>query len=199
MSLFRRDAAIDPDRARRVPPGQALTEKWPVLHYGGVPRVDLARWRFRIFGLVEAERELAWEEFAALPRTTLTTDFHCVTGWSRLENTWEGVATRTVLDLVTVKPEARYVMVHGMNNYTANLALDDFLRDDCVFAFTHDGQPLSADHGGPLRLVVPHLYAWKSAKWCTGVELMAEDRPGFWERGGYHMHGDPWREERYGW
>jgi DMSO/TMAO reductase YedYZ molybdopterin-dependent catalytic subunit len=191
--------SLDADeRRRRTPPGQTLTEKWPVLHYGSVPRANLETWQFRIFGLVDAERTLSWTEFNALPRITLTSDFHCVTTWSRLDNTWEGVPTREVIRLVQVDPAARYVMVHGMNNYTTNLPLDAFLDDDCLFAFQHDGKPLTAEHGGPMRLVVPKLYAWKSAKWCTGIELMQNDRPGFWERGGYHMYGDPWKEERYG-
>jgi DMSO/TMAO reductase YedYZ molybdopterin-dependent catalytic subunit len=184
--------------AGRVPPGQTVTEKWPVLHYGEVPVVDLARWRFRIGGLVREERVLTWEEFCALPRVERTADFHCVTGWSRLTNRWEGVATRDVLALVTPDPRARFVMVHGMNDFSANLPLAEFLDEDALFALRHDGEDLSPEHGGPLRLVVPKLYAWKSAKWVTGIELMAEDRPGFWEGYGYHMHGDPWTEERYG-
>jgi DMSO/TMAO reductase YedYZ molybdopterin-dependent catalytic subunit len=196
MSWLHRET--DPEKRRRTPPGQTLTEKWPVLHYGGVPPVDLATWQFRIFGLVEEERSFTWEEFNRLPRVTLTSDFHCVTGWSRLGNAWEGVPTREVLNLARVKPEARVVMVHGMNGYTTNLPLDEFLGEDCLFALKHDGKPLTLEHGGPMRLVVPRLYAWKSAKWCTGVEFLPEDRPGFWERLGYHMHGDPWTEERYG-
>lgn len=186
--------------AERVPPGQTLTQKWPVLHYGNVPSVDLQRWSFRIFGLLEAERTLTWSQFRELPTITRTSDFHCVTGWSRLENHWEGVATREILKLVEVDPRARYVMVHGMNDFAANLPLAEFLDEDALFAFKHDGRDLTPEHGWPLRLIVPKLYAWKSAKWVTGIELIAEDRPGFWERYGYHMHGDPWKEERYsGW
>lgn len=184
----------------RVPPGQTLTVKWPVLHYGEVPAVDLVAWRFRIGGLVREERVLTWEAFSALPRVEKTADFHCVTGWSRLDNRWEGVATRDVLALVEPDPTAAFVMVHGMNDFSANLPIAEFLDEDALFAFRHDGEDLSPEHGGPLRLVVPKLYAWKSAKWVTGIELMAEDRPGFWENYGYHMHGDPWTEERYsGW
>jgi DMSO/TMAO reductase YedYZ molybdopterin-dependent catalytic subunit len=182
----------------RVPPGQTLTEKWPVLHAGGVPKVDLTAWRFRIFGDVAAERTLTWPEFRELPRSAIDADFHCVTGWSRLNNRWEGVATRDVLSLVTLSPNARFVMVHALNDFTANLPLEEFAGNDCLFAYRHDGEELAPEHGGPLRLVVPRLYAWKSAKWVTGIELMREDRPGFWERYGYHMHGDPWTEERYG-
>jgi DMSO/TMAO reductase YedYZ molybdopterin-dependent catalytic subunit len=184
----------------RVPPGQVLTAKWPVLHYGSVPAVDLQQWTFRIFGLVKAERTLTWPQFLSLPTVTRTADFHCVTGWSRLENHWEGVATREVLKLVEVDPRAQFVTVYGLNDFSANLPLPEFLDDDALFAYKHDGQDLTPEHGGPLRLVVPKLYAWKSAKWVTGIELLAEDRPGFWERYGYHMHGDPWKEERYiGW
>jgi DMSO/TMAO reductase YedYZ molybdopterin-dependent catalytic subunit len=197
MSVIR-SADTNRPAAERVPPGQTLTQKWPVLHYGDVPAVDLSTWTFRIFGGVSAERTLTWEEFLALPRTTVVADFHCVTGWSRLENRWEGVSTRDVLQLVLPAPDARFVMIHGRNDYTTNLPLVEFLAEDALFAFRHDGEELLPEHGGPLRLVVPKLYAWKSAKWVTGIELMAEERPGFWENYGYHMHGDPWTEERYG-
>ncbi len=198
MSWLRRTPNRDPDKSARTPPGQTLTEKWPVLHYGPVPHVDLAAWRLRLRGLVREERLLDWDEFSALPRMTLTADFHCVTGWSRLDNTWEGVPTRALLDLVEPFPQARFVLVHGENDYTTNLPLDEFFGEDCLLAFQHDGRPLTPEHGGPLRLVVPRLYAWKSAKWVTGVEFIPQDRAGFWERHGYHMHGDPWKEERYG-
>lgn len=198
MDFFRQKRAIDPELAKRIPAGQTLTEKWPVLHAGSVPQVNLASWRFRIRGLVEQERELTWEEFRALPVMTNTSDFHCVTAWSRLDNRWEGVSTREALGLVQPTPEARFVMVHGENDYTTNLPLEAFLDDDCLFAWSHDGEPLTPMHGGPLRLIVPKLYAWKSAKWVTGIELMAQDRPGYWEQRGYHMHGDPWTEERFG-
>ena len=198
MDHFRRGKPIDPERARRLPPGQALTEKWPVLHYGQVPKIDLGTWRFRIEGLVRPERELTWEEFRALPTVTTRSDFHCVTRWSRLDNEWEGVATRDVLAQVEVLAEARFVMIYGENDFSANVSLDEFVHDGCLFAWSHDGEPLTPMHGGPLRLIVPKLYAWKSAKWVTGIELLARDRPGFWERNGYHMHGDPWTEERFG-
>ena len=198
MDFFRQKRAIDPELAKRIPAGQTLTEKWPVLHAGSVPQVNLASWRFRIRGLVEQERELTWEEFRALPVMTNTSDFHCVTAWSRLDNRWEGVSTREALGLVQPTSEARFVMVHGENDYTTNLPLEAILEDDCLFAWSHDGEPLTPMHGGPLRLIVPKLYAWKSAKWVTGIELMAQDRPGYWEQRGYHMHGDPWTEERFG-
>ena len=197
VDFFRRRPRPTYDPAR-VPPGQAVTEKWPVLHYGSVPRPNLDRWRFRVFGLVEEPVEWTWADFQALPRVQRRNDIHCVTAWSKLDNTWDGVAVRDVLARVRRQPGADYVMVHGANNYTTNLSLADFDRDENLFADHHDGEPLTPDHGAPLRLVVPHLYFWKSAKWVTGLEFMAADRPGFWENYGYHRHGDPWTEERYG-
>jgi len=181
----------------RVPPGQYQTDKWPVLHYGSVPRVDLATWTFRIFGLVEAPMELSWDQFRALPSVTITTDIHCVTAWSRLGVTFEGVPVKAVLDLAKVRPEAEFMMAHAEAGFEANVPLRYALRDDAVFAWRADGKDLTPDHGWPLRLVIPPLYFWKSAKWIRGIELMAKDRAGFWERNGYHMRGDPWTEERY--
>jgi DMSO/TMAO reductase YedYZ molybdopterin-dependent catalytic subunit len=181
----------------QVPPGQHVTEKWPVLHYGSIPRFNAATWDFRIFGLVEEQRTLTYEEFMALPRTARTCDIHCVTAWSRLGVTFEGVATRVVLDLVKVRPEAAFVMVHGEQGYETNLPLEYLQADDALFASRADGADLAPEHGWPLRLVVRRLYFWKSAKWVRGIELMATDRAGFWERNGYHLHGDPWKEERY--
>jgi DMSO/TMAO reductase YedYZ molybdopterin-dependent catalytic subunit len=181
----------------RVPPGQSVTEKWPVLHYGGVPRFNPKTWDFQIYGLVEAPRRLSLDEFRALPTTTVTCDIHCVTAWSRLGVTFEGVAAKTVLGLVTVRPEAKFVMAHSEGGFEANLSLEYLLRDDALFAWKADGKDLTPDHGWPLRLVIPPLYFWKSAKWVRGIELMAKDRAGFWERNGYHMRGDPWTEERY--
>jgi len=181
----------------RVPPGQNVTRGWPVLHVGGVPAFDPKTWDFRIFGLVEQPVTLSYEAFMSLPKVTITSDIHCVTGWSKLENTWEGVATREVLRLARPLPEAKYVMVHAENQYTANVPLAEFLSDDVLFAYRHNGEDLTPEHGWPLRLVLPKLYFWKSAKWVRGIELMREDRPGYWEKRGYHMHGDPWAEERY--
>ncbi|MCJ7426335.1 MAG: sulfite oxidase-like oxidoreductase [Dehalococcoidales bacterium] len=188
----------DTEREDRVPPGQKLTEKWPALHYGSVPKIDISKWEFAIFGLVEKERRLSYREFAALPQVKVFSDIHCVTGWSKLDNLWEGVASEQIRELVRILPEAKFVMVHSVGGFTTNLSLNDFFQPDVLFALKHNGEPLTREHGYPLRLVVPRLYFWKSAKWVTGVEFMAEDKRGFWESEGYHNHGDPWKEERYG-
>jgi DMSO/TMAO reductase YedYZ molybdopterin-dependent catalytic subunit len=185
--------------ADRLPPGQYLTEKWPVLHYGSVPRVDLATWTFSLNGLVETPVQLSRDEFMKLPRRTVKADVHCVTRWSLLDSTWEGVPVTAVMKLVGLEPEATHVMAHAEQGFTANLSLDDFLRDENMLVDTRNGEPIPAEHGWPLRLFVPHLYFWKSAKWLRGLEFMAGDRPGFWEQYGYHMRGDPWQEERYSW
>jgi DMSO/TMAO reductase YedYZ molybdopterin-dependent catalytic subunit len=181
----------------RLPPGQSLTLKWPVLHYGSVPRFDPARWDFRIRGLVEQPVRLTWDEFNKLSKVKTHSDFHCVTRWSRFDNDWEGVAFTEVLKLVRLKPEAKYVLVHAEQGFTANVPLADLDRDDVLFATHHDGQPLTADHGYPLRLIVPHLYAWKSVKWVRGLEFTERDVAGFWEQNGYHMYGDPFLEQRF--
>jgi DMSO/TMAO reductase YedYZ molybdopterin-dependent catalytic subunit len=183
---------------RRLPPGQRLTEGWPVLHYGGIPRIDLAQWEFGIVGLVEEEVTLSWDQFMALPQVRLRTDIHCVTAWSRFDNDWEGVRFRDVMALANVNPEAKHVMFHSYGGYTTNVPLEELLGDDVLLAHSHDGRPLAPEHGWPLRAMIPHLYFWKSAKWIRGIEFISEDRPGFWEMYGYHMHGDPWTEERYG-
>ncbi len=196
--MFDRFKQLPDDWRDRLPPGQHLTRKWPVLHYGAIPEIDLTTWRLRLFGEVEEEVELTWDEFMALPQTTRTNDIHCVTGWSRLDNTWTGVAIPDLMQLVRLKPTATHVMVHAYGGYTTNMPLGEFLRDEVLLAHSHDGQPLTPEHGWPLRLVVPQLYFWKSAKWVRGIEFMAGDRPGFWERYGYHNHGDPWKEERFG-
>ncbi len=185
------------DAGARVPPGQYATEKWPVLHYGSIPRFDPATWGLRVFGLVEESLRLTYEELRALPTVTITCDIHCVTAWSRLGMTFEGVPVKTVLERAKVRPEARYAMVHAEQGYETNLPLGYLLEDDALLAYRADGADLTPEHGWPLRLVVPRLYFWKSAKWVRGFELLAKDRAGFWERNGYHMHGDPWKEERY--
>ncbi len=180
-----------------VPPGQYATTKFPVLSFGPTPMIDLEEWRFRVFGLVEKEVSFDWEEFTSLGNATLDAEFHCVTQWSRLENTWEGVLFSAVIDAISPKSEAKYVMAHCYGGYTTNVGLDVLQDDDVLFAYNHDGAPLDPDHGGPLRLVVPKRYGWKSAKWVNGLELMAEDAPGFWEVRGYHMEGDPLKEQRF--
>jgi DMSO/TMAO reductase YedYZ molybdopterin-dependent catalytic subunit len=181
----------------RLPPGQSLTLKWPVLHYGSVPRFDPERWDFRVYGAVDAPVRWTWSEFNALPKVKRHSDFHCVTRWSRFDNDWEGVAFWEVLERVKLKAGARYVLVHAEQGFTANVPLADLDREEVLFATHHDGQPLSPDHGYPLRLIVPHLYAWQSVKWVRGIEFLDQDAPGFWEQNGYHMYGDPWREQRF--
>jgi DMSO/TMAO reductase YedYZ molybdopterin-dependent catalytic subunit len=185
------------DVASRLPPGQRLTRKWPVLHYGSVPNVDLSAWDFRIWGLVEEPVAMSWGQFEALRRAARRNDIHCVTGWSRLDNTWEGVAVHDVLALSRPTPKASHALVHAEHGFTANLALAELDRPENLFAVKHDGKELEPDHGWPLRLVVPHLYFWKSVKWVRGIEIMDHEQAGFWEQNGYHMHGDPWTEERY--
>ena len=181
----------------RVPPNQRVTEGWPVLTYGSTPRVDLKEWKFVVAGAVEEEVGFTWEEFNALPQVTSTSDVHCVTGWSKLDNEWRGVAFRELMKHIRPKPEAQHVMVHSYGGYTTNVPLADLTQDGVLLAHTHNGQPIEPEHGGSLRLVVPHLYFWKSAKWVRGLFLLPDERPGFWEMYGYHIRGDPWNEERY--
>ncbi len=181
----------------RIPPDQKATDQFPVLHAGPVPDIDLDTYRFRVGGLVEKPFEWSYEELTSLPATTITPDIHCVTGWSKLDTKWHGVRGHEVVQRCRPKEEARFVMVQAPNDWTANLPLEDLDRNDVVFAWEYDGKPLTPKHGWPLRLVVPHLYFWKSAKWVTGLEFMDHDEPGFWEKRGYHMRGDPWKEERY--
>jgi DMSO/TMAO reductase YedYZ molybdopterin-dependent catalytic subunit len=193
------DVIISPDTQRRdrVPPGQHLTDDWPVLHAGAVARIDPASWTMTITGLVEKERRLTLREFLALPMVNVRSDIHCVTTWSLLDNLWEGVGSSTVRDICPPQPSARFVIVHAAGNWTTNLSLDDFLQPDVLFAVRRNGRPIPPEHGAPVRLVVPRLYFWKSAKWVTGIEYTEKDRPGFWESRGYHNRGDPWMEERY--
>jgi DMSO/TMAO reductase YedYZ molybdopterin-dependent catalytic subunit len=183
--------------AGRLPPGQSLTLKWPVLHAGSVPRFDPARWDFRVYGLVDEPLRLSWQDFNQLPQSEVTADFHCVTRWSRFDNRWQGVLARDVLSRAKPQAVARFALIHAEQGFTANLPLEDLLRPDSIFALRHDGEPLTGDHGYPLRLIVPHLYAWKSVKWVRGIELLDRDAAGFWERNGYHMYGDPFKEQRY--
>jgi DMSO/TMAO reductase YedYZ molybdopterin-dependent catalytic subunit len=197
VTLFRRHKDLPPEISKRVPPGQTLTEKWPVLHYGPVPRFDPKTWDFRLFGNIEKPLRMSWDEFQKLPRTRSTADMHCVTTWSKLDQAWEGVAFRTIVDLVKPKSDTGFVIAHSEHGFTTNVPYEDCLRPNVLLATHANGAALTADHGYPLRLVVPHLYAWKSAKWLRGIEFSVTDSPGFWERNGYHNRGDPWSEERY--
>ena len=181
----------------RLPPGQYLTDRFPVLHAGDIPPVDLTRWSFRLFGLVENEITLSWRDFQALPRSGNICDIHCVTKWSKFDTRWDGVACSEIAEMARQLPEARFVVQHAEYGFTTNAPLEDLLRPGVMLSDTYDGSPLTPEHGAPLRMIVPHLYFWKGAKWIRGVEFVASDRPGFWERNGYHMYGDPWREQRY--
>ena len=181
----------------RLPPGQHMTEKWPVLHAGSVPSVSLDTWTFRVFGEVENELQLTWEQFNELPRSSNTQDIHCVTRWSRFDTSFEGVHWRELAKLAGPKPTAHFVVAWAEHDFTSNFPLAS-LEDDLALLATHaDGEPLTPDHGYPLRAVIPHKYFWKSAKWLRGIELVPEDRLGFWERYGYNNDADPWKEERY--
>jgi len=186
---------LDPDR---LPPGQSPTQKWPVLSLGATPHVPLDQWSFSVHGEVDAPFALRWDELLALEQTRLVRDIHCVTRWSRFDVPWEGVRVRDLLERARVREGATHALVHAFGGYTTNLPLDDLLREDVLIAHQADGAPLEPDHGGPARLLVPHLYLWKSAKWVRAIEVLAGDRAGFWERNGYHHRGDPWAEERLG-
>jgi DMSO/TMAO reductase YedYZ molybdopterin-dependent catalytic subunit len=201
MPLFRskaeqkvRDAGYDP---ARLPPGQYLTEKWPVLHAGDVPRVDLATWDFRVWGEVEQPLQLSWDELRALPSSELTLDIHCVTRWSRFDTSFRGVHWRELAALCRPKPSARFVVAHAEQGFTSNVPLDFLADDEALLAYDAEGESLTPEHGWPLRLVIPRKYFWKSAKWLRGIELRSTDQPGFWERYGYHNDADYWQEERY--
>ena len=202
MPLFRSkaeqkviDAGYDP---ARLPPGQYLTEKWPVLHAGDVPEIDLATWDFKVEGEVDEPLRLTLDELKELPQTEVTIDIHCVTRWSRFDAGFRGVHWRELAALCKPLPAASFVVAHSPQNFTANLPLAALGDDNAMVCYEADGEPLTPEHGGPVRLVVPSRYFWKSAKWLTDLELVAADRPGFWERLGYHNDADPWREERYG-
>ena len=199
MNSERRPADIvgSPRQEPRLPPGQVKTEKWPVLHHGSVPTIDLARWDLVLDGLVERPQRWTWDEFQRLPRTQVHSDIHRVTQWSRYDNTWEGVSLREVMALAAPKPEGRFAILHAEAGFTTNLPLAELIQDDVLLADRHDGQPLTPEHGWPLRLVVPRRYFWKSAKWIRRIEVVGRDEPGFWERNGYHNQADPWREERF--
>lgn len=193
---------LPPELAHRLPPNQQLTDGFPILHEGLTPEIDLATWDLRVWGLVEGERRFGWDEIMALPQITLTNDFHCVTGWSKFDNQWQGVRFRDFVVEAKPKPEARYVMIYGHlgtdpYGYDTNLPLATLMDDDVLLAHSHNGRPLTPEHGFPLRLVVPKRFAWKSAKWLRGFEFMADDLRGYWENRGYHNRAEPFAEERY--
>ena len=181
----------------RLPPGQKPTEGWPVLHYGTVPKIDLDTWRLDITGMVDNPISLSWQQLMELPHYSTTNDIHCVTAWSKFDNEWTGVSVQDILKLVRPDPDAKAVMVHAYGGYTTNLTMADLALEGNLFAHSHGGKPLTREHGWPLRLVVPHLYFWKSAKWVQSLVLGPVDRQGFWEMYGYHLRGDPWREQRF--
>lgn len=186
----------DAEIADRVPPGQHLAKGFPVLTYGETPKVTQEEWKLRVWGLA-TEKMFRWADMMALPKQDFTADFHCVTRWSKLDVQWRGITVPDLMATVTVEPAATHVMLHCYGGYTTNLAMADFNQSENFFAYTLQGEPLPAAHGGPMRLVVPHLYAWKSAKWINGIEFLAEEALGFWERNGYHRRGEPFAEERY--
>lgn len=195
MGLFTK--SYPEEIAGRVPPGQRLVKTWPVLHYGPIPTFDGVNWDLEVSGLVEEPYTLSYEELRTLPTVTVDADMHCVTGWTTLDNTWEGVSFRTLMERARPKPDATWVIAHCSYGYTSNLSLQAMLDDDVLVAWRNHGEDLSPDHGWPLRLVVPKRYAWKSAKWLTGLELTDKNVRGFWEVRGYHIHAEPFAEERY--
>jgi DMSO/TMAO reductase YedYZ molybdopterin-dependent catalytic subunit len=205
----RKDDEVNYRKEGRMPPGQAITRKFPVLHYGPVPRFDPSSWDFKVWGEVEEPVQFRWEEFQQLPRTKVTMDIHCVTAWSKFDTQWEGVSVRTLVDngIIRLKPAAQFVLQHAEYGFTANLPLEVVLQDNFLLATHFNGEPISPDHGYPLRGVVgaipdrPDLktpYLWKGAKWLRGLEFLSEDKQGFWERAGYHNEADIWKEQRFG-
>ncbi|MDQ3397499.1 MAG: sulfite oxidase-like oxidoreductase [Deinococcota bacterium] len=190
--IFRKE----PDNPR-VPPGQSVTERFPVLTYGPTPRVKKEDVELKIFGLVKPQ-SFRWQDLMAMPQTSISKDFHCVTHWSKMDVGWTGILTTELMARLEPEPQASHIMFHCYGGYTTNLKIDDFLAENCLLAHKLFGEDIPVEHGGPMRAIIPHLYAWKSAKWLSGIEFMSQDAPGFWERNGYHMRGEPFREERYG-
>lgn len=188
---------LDEELQHRLPPGQTLTDSFPILHEGSVPEYDLKEWNLRIFGEVEQEYTFSFEQLQAMPVTQTVSDIHCVTRWSKFDTPWEGVRFSDLVRQLKIKPEARYVMIHADPDYETNVALEELMKDDVLLAWNYDGKPLTAKHGWPLRLIVPQFYFWKSAKWIRGIEFMKEDRRGFWENHGFHNTADPFKEERF--
>ena len=190
-------AKVPPELQHRVPPGQTVTDRFPILHEGEVPQYDMSTWNIKTFGEVDSIRSFSFDDVMKLPQTEITCDIHCVTRWSKLDTTWVGIKFTDFLPLLGVKPEAKYVLIHGDNDYSANVPLADLMRDNILLAHTFDGEPLTEKHGGPLRMVIPHLYFWKSVKWITGIEFLVEDQPGFWEQNGFHNYAEPFAEQRF--
>lgn len=200
MGLFSKDP-IDSNELNyfgkpKYPPGQYITKKFPVLTYGVTPNIVTSDWKLKVWGLVDEIVSFTWDEFMKLPQTQMKADFHCVTTWSRYDDTWEGVLFTDLFKALKIKPEATHVMQHAYGGYTTNLPLDWMLKEDVIFVHTVNGEPLERDHGGPMRVFTPRRYAWKGAKWVNGLEFMKDDRPGFWEQNGYSNSADPWKEER---
>jgi len=202
MSMFdslmsRRRREDEMKSQNRLPPGQSLTEKFPVLTYGPNPKFDPATWDFRVFGEIENEMSWNWEDFQKLPTVNITTDIHCVTRWSKFDTEWEGVSFKHLVELVGVKDTARFVIAHCDYGYTTNLPIETMMDDDVMLAYKYAGELLEPDHGAPVRTLVPKRYFWKSAKFLRALEFSPIDKPGFWEKGGYHNDGDPWKQERF--
>lgn len=184
----------------RIPPNQNVTTKFPVLHAGNVPYYeDMSKWNLQVYGLVDRPMLLSFEDIKAFPKAELKNDIHCVTGWSRLDNVWQGIRAKDIAEKAGVHEEAGFVILHAEEGWTANLPLSDFTRETSLLAYAHNGEPLTPEHGYPLRGVFPHLYFWKSAKWLRGIQFTKENHPGFWERNGYHLRGDPWKNQRFTW
>jgi DMSO/TMAO reductase YedYZ molybdopterin-dependent catalytic subunit len=196
--LGRRNLEDEMKKQGRLPPGQSLTTKFPVLTYGPNPKFDPATWDMRVFGEVENPLTWSWDEFQALPTTTITCDIHCVTRWSKFDTTWTGVPFKHIAELAGMKPTTTTVIAHCDYGYTTNVPIEDMMRDDVLLAYKYDDAPLTPDHGAPVRTLVPHLYFWKSAKFLRALEFSTVDKPGFWEKAGYHNYGDPWKEQRHG-
>ncbi|MCM3784652.1 sulfite oxidase-like oxidoreductase [Neobacillus mesonae] len=188
---------IDDSMKHRLPPGQVLTEKFPILHEGEVPEYDMSTWDLRVFGEVEEEVTFSYDQLLSMPMTNTVSDIHCVTRWSKFDTAWEGIRFSEFAEQFKIKPEAKYVMIHADHDYETNLPIEALMRDDVLLAFKFDDKPLTPKHGWPLRLVVPEFYFWKSAKWIRGIEFMTEDRHGFWERNGFHNTADPFLEQRF--
>ncbi|MDX1993542.1 MAG: sulfite oxidase-like oxidoreductase [bacterium] len=196
--LGRRDEEEEMKKSGRLPPGQSLTNKFPVLTYGPIPKFNPEAWDLRVFGLVNQEMRWTWDEFLKLPTVQITVDIHCVTRWSKFDTAWEGVRFSDFVELFGIKPEVQHVIAHCDYGYTTNVPLEDMMRPDVLLAYKYGGEFLEPDHGAPVRTLVPHLYFWKSAKFLRALEFSHVDKPGFWEQAGYHNYGDPFKEERYG-